>query len=275
MPLLALLLSCAGSLVQAQAPASEPAPQAPHYRLYHPDNPPWGSSVSQDGFIVEIAETALRRAGVEFDTVYAPWKREQAMVQKNANSFMAPLTRLEHREDLYIWIAPVNISFLQLVTRSDLLVGAPIESLQDIPVTARMESPAEFKLKDLGFRAITIVEDEGAAARLIQANRVLIWMQRGLPGHWAYSKAGGKVQDLKVIRFWRTPLQYLVASRDTDPALIEHVRSILEEMRVSGEMDRIKQSYFSFPLNCEILFTCAASLPEDSTGEDEGRAPGR
>lgn len=255
-----LQLCCTFILVAAPATADDT--DDPVFRLYHPENPPWGSRESEDGFVVEIVETAFKRAGVPFKAVYAPWKREQTMVQKHPNGFMAPLTRVEHREKLYAWVAPVNISFLQLVTRSNALYEAPFEELKGMQVAARMESPAEFMLKDLGFQSITIVEDEEAAARMILADRVLLWMQRGLPGHWAYEKAGGRVPDLKVIRFWRTPLQYLAASPGTDPEVIAKLRAELDAMRASGEMDRIKQSYFSFPLHCDVLFACTPASGE-------------
>jgi len=261
------------SFVTAWQPLSAevgPPPVDGVYRIYHPDNPPWGDSKERKGFIVEIVETAFKRADIPHESVYAPWKREQTMVQKYPNSFMAPLTRVDHREAQYEWIAPVNISFLQLVTRSNVLATAPFDELKGMQVAARMESPAEFMLKDLGFSSITIVEDEEAAARMMMADRVLLWMQRGLPGHWAFERAGGELDKLRVIRFWRTPLQYLVASKGTDPKVIERLRAVLVEMQQSGEIDRIKQSYFSYPLRCDVLFNCTPPDPCETASPVEG-----
>ena len=227
------------------------------YRIFHPDIAPWGDSASHDGFIVRIVETAFDRAGLSYEVVYAPWKREQAAVQQLQFAFMAPLTRLESREALYQWIAPVNISYLELVTNNPGLAALRIEDLLDFPAAARVESPAEFTLRKLGFRSITLVEDEEVAARLLRAGRVTLWMQRGLPGRWAYRTSGGSTGQLFKIKRWTTPQQYLVASPGVPLDVVEKLRDILTAMRDSGEMDRIKQSFFDEELPCELMVGCS------------------
>ncbi|WP_262690302.1 substrate-binding periplasmic protein [Kordiimonas aestuarii] len=226
------------------------------FRLFHPDIAPWGDSETQNGFIVEIIETAFQRAGVRYQVVFAPWKREQAAVQQGGYAFMAPLTRLDEREPFYQWVAPVNISYLQLVTTNLALANLPVNNLLEFPIAARMESPAEFNARQLGFRAITLVEDEDVGARLLHAGRVTLWMQRGLPANWAYQRTGGMVGDLYTVQRWTTPQQYLVASPDVPLPVVEKLRTVLEEMRLSGEIDKIKQSFFNEPIACELLFSC-------------------
>lgn len=227
------------------------------YRIFHPDIAPWGDSASHDGFVVRIVETAFDRAGLDYEVVYAPWKREQAAVQQQQYAFMAPLTRIESREAFYQWIAPVNISYLELVTNNPDLAAQNIDDLRDFPVAARMESPAEFILRELGFRSITLVEDEEVAARLLKAGRVTLWMQRGLPGRWAHSMSGGQTSELFKIKRWTTPEQYLVASPGVPQDVVEKLRDILITMRTSGEMDRIKQSFFDEELPCELMIGCS------------------
>ncbi len=226
------------------------------FRLFQPDNAPWGEAETGEGFIVEITETAFKRAGIPYDIVFAPWKREQAAVQQRGFAFMAPLTRIEARENLYQWVAPVNISYLQLVTTKASYVNWKFEDLLRLPVAARMESPAEFTARGLGFETITLVEDEEVAARLLGAGRVTLWMQRGLPGRWAYTKAGGENSVLHTLGLWTTPEQYLVASLDVPHGVTEKLRAELIQMRLSGELDKIKQSYFEDKLPCVLLFTC-------------------
>lgn len=237
------------------------------YKVFQPDIPPWGDGDTDSGFIVEIVHKAFTRAGIAHEFVYAPWKREQAAVQQNGRAFMAPLTRLEAREPHYRWVAPVNISFLQLVTRDRSLVSLPLDALTKLPIAARMESPAQFSAQSLGFNDITLVEDEMVGARLMMANRVTLWMQRGLPGLWAYEQSGGNADELIVLKSWPTPQQYLVASLDVPLAVTEKLAAILTEMRLSGEIDQIKQSYFKAPLRCDLLFTCTKPVvqPEKPT----------
>ncbi|MFC3050506.1 substrate-binding periplasmic protein [Kordiimonas pumila] len=226
------------------------------YTIYQPDNPPWGSTETGDGFVVSIVLHAFKEAGIPYKSVFVPWKRAQAQVANSNNGFMAPLTRIESREDKYIWVAPVNISFLQLVTNNTEYASEKWQDLLEVPVIGRMESPAEYVLQDLGFKYLTIVEDERTAARLVLANRVSLWMQRGLPGNWAYFQAGGKMQDLHVIERWETPLQYLVASKSVPEITINRLRAVLDKMRISGEIDKIKQEYFPYEIDCELRFTC-------------------
>lgn len=223
--------------------------------MFHPDNAPWGDSRTREGFIVSTVETAFRRARIPYEVVYAPWKREQATVQQGT-AFMAPLTRLESRENLYQWIAPVNISYLELVTKNPALATLSVEELLDLPIAARMESPAEFTARQLGFTSITLVEDEEVAAKLLNAGRVTLWMQRGLPGDWAYRHTGGNPAELYRVKRWHTPVQYLVASPSMPADVVNRLRTTLNDMRTSGEIDRIKQSFFEEKLDCDLLLAC-------------------
>jgi polar amino acid transport system substrate-binding protein len=224
--------------------------------FYPPDNPPWGSKKTGTGFVIETATEAFERAGLNIEIVYVPWKRAQQQVAETSNGFMGPLTRLPHRERRYQWVAPINISYLQLVTQETAIAKVKWQELLSIPVVARRESPAQFLLEDLNFEYITIVENEIKAARMLQAKRVLIWMQRGLPGNWAYHKVGGQSENLFVVHRWETPLQYLAASPGIDASIVEALANILGEMRVSGEIDSIKERHVPFPVDCDLKFTC-------------------
>lgn len=226
------------------------------YILYELDNPPWGSSKTRDGFVSAIVKTAFERAGISYREVFVPWKRGQQQVENSDNGFLAPITRLPHREHKYKWVAPVNISRLHLVTRNPVLAEAKWQDLLGTPVVARMASPAQYLLEDLGFEDITVVANEMRAARMIMADRVQVWMQRGLPGNWAYHNAGGDIRALKQIESWQTPLQYLIASHGVPDKVIIKLGTELKAMRQEGELDRIKRSYFPFPISCNVLFAC-------------------
>lgn len=233
------------------------------YDFYQPNNPPWGSSETKDGFIVTIVKTAFDRTRIPYREIFVPWKRGQYMVARTANGFLAPITRLEERENKYQWVAPVNISKLHLVTSNDALASTDWHSLRTIPVVARMASPAQYLLEDLGFQDITLLENEKQAVRMLMANRVLLWMQRGLPGNWAYHNMGGNTRDLKQVHSWDTPLQYLIASHGIPDEVILKLNKTLTSMRMSGEIDRIKGSYFPFPISCDLLFKCSKVTTEE------------
>jgi polar amino acid transport system substrate-binding protein len=235
------------------------------YVIYKPDNPPWGSREAEGGFVTTIVKTAFDRAGVPYREVFVPWKRGQRQVANTNNGFLAPITRLQDREKRYQWVAPVNISQLQLVTLSPLLAKAKWRDVRHIPVVARMASPAQFLLEDLAFEDITVVENEQQAVRMILANRALIWMQRGLPGTFAYHSTGRNVADLKQIHSWDTPLQYLIASHGVSDQVVDALRATLTSMRNEGELDRIKRSYLPFSVSCELLFTCRSKAGPSET----------
>jgi len=249
---LSSLLSLVSNPLWAQSENNTPQP----YVFYPPNNPPWGSSKTGTGFVIETVTTAFERAGLKIEVVYVPWKRAQQQVAETSHGFMGPLTRLPHREEKYQWVAPINISYLQLVTQETAIAKVKWQELLSIPVVARRESPAQFLLEDLNFEYITIVENEIKAARMLQAKRVLIWMQRGLPGSWAYHSVGGQSKNLFVVHRWETPLQYLAASPGIDASVVEALANILGEMRVSGEIDSIKERHVPFPVDCDWKFTC-------------------
>ncbi|WP_417625200.1 substrate-binding periplasmic protein [Paremcibacter congregatus] len=234
--------------------------------VYHTNNPPWGSQDRNNGFIFDIVEQAFTRADLPHRSPFLPWKRAQMDVINKGGHFMAPLTRLKQRENNYIWVAPINISKLHLVTNDKTLHQKKWPDLLDIPVVARRGSPAEYKLQALGFKYITTVENETVAARMFTGKHLPLWMQRGLPGSWAYHVIGGDSGSLYTVAEWSTPLQYLATSKKTPPDVVEKLRKVLVQMREEGEMDRIKRAYFPFPLACDLLLGCTEGHPPSFRG---------
>ncbi|PCH98688.1 MAG: hypothetical protein COB84_01525 [Rhodobacteraceae bacterium] len=70
------------------------------------------------------------------------------------DNFDTSLTRIKEREDNYDWILPIITYELQFITNDRSLDISNLEMLKSEPVCVYRESPAEFKLKSLGFTKI-------------------------------------------------------------------------------------------------------------------------
>jgi polar amino acid transport system substrate-binding protein len=113
--------------------------------------------VATESFFIEVAQETFKRADLHLRTKKGAWIKNQnkVMAAQAAKGLMiVPLTRTEDREAKYDWILPIITYKLIFVTNDRAVDISNIEALKSMPVCAFRESPAEYKLKELGFEKI-------------------------------------------------------------------------------------------------------------------------
>jgi hypothetical protein len=141
-----------------------------------------------------------------------------------------------------------SVSYM-LVARAD--ETAVINSWDDV----RKLGPQGVLLTNRGFAATSFLEqlqgvqiDASASSTAINLQKLLAGRGRffvhrtpGLQATLSQSGMAGKVRIMPTV-MWRAPL-YMALSRQLDPAVAERIRSALERMARSGELDRLLKKW--------------------------------
>ncbi|MFV3076497.1 substrate-binding periplasmic protein [Niveispirillum fermenti] len=196
------------------------------------------------GAVLELTLAAIRRAGMEPQLRFIPWRRAQEMVVAGKDMLITPVTWLPSRDGKFTWIAPVC-----RIERAIASLKAPIDSLEQAMAERRTlvvgaGSAQEQQLRDMGYPAELISTPPlgSREADMLASGRVdgwygstlhirMRWQQegRGLPLH-----IGRKVADDEI---------FLACSRDCSPSLVAALRTALESLQEDGTRDRILARY--------------------------------
>jgi len=137
---------------------------------------------STESFFVEIASEIFSRSGLNMNIKKGHWIRNQKKVSTASAKnklLIIPLTRTKGREDLYDWILPISTYELQFITTDNSIDISNIDALRNSPTCVLRESPAEYKLRDLGFTKIRAKVQEQICFKNLSMKIVNIMLAHG------------------------------------------------------------------------------------------------
>ena len=135
-----------------------------------------------ESFFIEIANEIFSRSKLELKVKEGHWIRNQKKVstaKAKDKLLITPLTRTDEREDLYDWILPIFTYKLQFVTTDKSVDILNIDALKNLPVCAYRESPAEYKLRALGFTKIHAKVQEQLCFKNLSNNSISVMLAHG------------------------------------------------------------------------------------------------
>ena len=200
------------------------------------------------GMATEIVRAIMTLTGDDFELVLLPSMRTTHVLQTRPKTIMYSLFRTPEREPLYKWVGPIveeSIHPYQLATAAQ-----PVNSLEQLlrapQISTRHAGLMPEMLQSLGFKNL----DRSAAAsqqhyRMLLAGRTDIIVGDTDAGVSYYSRqlniAPGTLRQIP-IELYRASL-YIAFSRDCDDALLAAWARALEQLRHSGELQRIQRRY--------------------------------
>jgi len=137
---------------------------------------------STENFFIEIANEIFLRSDLKLNIKKGHWIRNQKKVSAASYQkklLIIPLTRTKDRERLYDWIVPISTYKLQFITTDKSLDLSNINALKDLPICAYRESPAEYKLRDLGFTKIKAKVQEQTCFKSLSKKSINIMLAHG------------------------------------------------------------------------------------------------
>lgn len=200
------------------------------------------------GMATEIVRAIMTLTGDDFELVLLPSMRTTHVLQTRPKTIMYSLFRTPEREPLYKWVGPIveeSIHPYQLATAAQ-----PVNSLEQLlrapQISTRHAGLMPEMLQSLGFKNL----DRSAAAsqqlyRMLLAGRTDIIVGDTDAGVSYYSRqlsiAPGTLRQIP-IELYRASL-YIAFSRDCDDKLLAAWARALEQLRHSGELQRIQRRY--------------------------------
>lgn len=200
------------------------------------------------GMATEIVRAIMTRTGDDFELVLLPSMRTTHVLQTRPKTIMYSLFRTPEREPLYKWVGPIveeSIHPYQLATAAQ-----PVNSLEQLlrapQISTRHAGLMPEMLQSLGFKNL----DRSAAAsqqlyRMLLAGRTDIIVGDTDAGVSYYSRqlsiAPGTLRQIP-IELYHASL-YIAFSRDCDDKLLAAWARALEQLRHSGELQRIQRRY--------------------------------
>lgn len=200
------------------------------------------------GMATEIVRAIMALTGNDFEMVLLPSMRATRVLQSRPQTIMYSMFRTAEREPLYKWVGPIveeSIHPYQLATAPQ-----PVNSLEQLlharKITTRHAGLVPKMLQSLGFNNL----DRSANASrqlylMLLAGRTDIIIGDTDAGVAYYSRqlniAPGTLRQVP-IEIYRASL-YIAFSRDSDDDLIAAWSSALQQLRQSGELERIQRRY--------------------------------
>ncbi len=224
--------------------------RAEQYRVVTEEWPPY--NYLDDGQLTGMATSIVRDimslTGDDFEIVMLPSMRTAHDLRTRPKTIMYTMFRTTEREPLYKWVGPVldaSIHPYQLAT-----TPRPVNTLQQLlsepHITTRHAGLVPDMLQSWGFTNL----DKSAARsaqlyRMLLAGRATVIIGDTDAGVAFYSEqlglAPGTLRQIP-IEIYHSPL-YIAFSRDCEDELIESWSDALEQLRRSGELERIQQQY--------------------------------
>lgn len=204
------------------------------------------------GMATDVVRAIMARTGDNFEIVLLPSMRSIRTLNKRPKTVMYSLFRTAEREPLYKWVGPlaeVSIFPYQLANAPE-KVNSMSQLLAAPKITTRNAGLIPAWLEAKGFKNLDkSAGDSVQLYHMLLAGRTDIIIGDGTAGVAYYSHQLGIAPDtLRQIplELYRSSL-YIAFSRDADDQVVASWAAALEQLRVSGELERIQNIYEAKP----------------------------
>lgn len=200
------------------------------------------------GSSVGILKAMLQHAGSTTETTdirVLPWARGYDTTLLTPDTVLFSTTRTSAREDLFQWVGPLAAGRVVLLARKDSNISIQSQkALQNgnLSMVVIGEDIGAQKLLESGVNAArmhTAVNNESAMNMLV-ANRVNLWAYGEDVAHWLLRKHGHDPDDFETVYVLSQDPLYFAINRDTDPAVVERLQQIVDDLRVRGKIPPIE-----------------------------------
>ncbi len=200
------------------------------------------------GMATEIVRAIMARTGDAFELVLLPSMRATLALDSRPKTIMYSMFRSAERERLYKWVGPI---IEESIYPYQLAHGRPpLYSLEQLlrveQITTRHAGLIPDTLLALGFNNLDKSATESQQLyRMLLAGRTGVIVGDTDAGVAYYSRqlhiAPGTLRQVPV-EIYRSSL-YIAFSRDCDDTLVAAWANALEQLRQTGELERIQRRY--------------------------------
>lgn len=199
------------------------------------------------GMTTEIVRAIMALTGDDFEMVMLPSMRASHVLRTRPRTIMYSMFRTPEREPLYKWVGPIAEESIHAYQLAD---APPVNSLEQLlhapRITTRHAGLVPDMLRSLGFNNLDRSATENLQLyRMLLAGRTRIIVGDNDAGVAFYSRqlniAPGTLRQIP-IELYRSSL-YIAFSRDSEDEQVATWAEALEQLRHSGELERIQRRY--------------------------------
>jgi len=203
---------------------------------------------STESFFIEIVNEVFARSDIELKVKKGHWIRNQKKVSEASPEqalLITPLTRTEEREDSYDWILPISTYKLQFITTDRSIDINNIDALRKLPVCALRESPAEYKLKKLGFTKIRAKVQEQKCFQSLKNNTGAVMLAYGkIAADKGYKIIGNNPEKLIYGKSFSEQTLYLASTKNAvSDADKKKIIDTFAAIKADGTFEKIFATY--------------------------------
>ncbi len=198
------------------------------------------------GIASEIVENMVNDSGVSVDKwILAPWARAFKTAKERPNILLYSVVRKPDREDLFHWIGPFSdrkISLYKLKKREDIKIFTKQEVMK-YKVGALRQAAANETLTSVGVDLDETRAPETQFLKLVRGrNDLSIFLDVTL-FHLA-KKFGYSSRDFKSVMLLDDSKKYYITlSKNSDPEIVDALKSSFIKIKKSGKLDEIINKY--------------------------------
>lgn len=190
------------------------------------------------GRAVDAAKAALDRAGISGKIDIQPWKRAFSNVAQKENYALLLAARTPPREEKFQWVYKLlktELSFLS--KKGKRLTEEDARGIEKICVLDRSIMSA--MLENKRFTNLLKVPDNATCARLLAHERVKSVFGAWRTTAYGYQLLGFPKEDIVPGEPILSTDIYFIASKKTDPRLVERMRAAFASLRAEGILDKM------------------------------------
>ncbi len=199
------------------------------------------------GFSVEIIQAIIKQLNHEYKIQLLPGARGERMLRTEKNIMSFSLFRTKKRENKFKWIGPISDDAVYFYKKKDYPLS--IKTLEDAKkvnlITSFHKGLVYDMLIENGFTNLSPVSNHLSSIKKVLKGRVSLGVNLTPLGIKYYLRKAQLPQDaieltsVKIVDF---PL-YIAASRDISDETIKQWQKALNEIKASGEYDKIYNKY--------------------------------
>ena len=156
------------------------------------------------------------------------------------------MTRTPAREDLFKWVGPLSTGRNVLIAKKDRKIRvASVEDLQAYKIGAVRHDAGEQLAQSLGVKAemMDITTDARPNIRKLAIGRIDLFAYDENVAKWLMAQEGLNPNDFESVYLLAESVHYIGFHKETPDALILQVQAALDEIKASGEYEKILAQY--------------------------------
>ncbi len=236
-----------GFCVLCTGPVSASALESLVY--YTEEYPPF--NYREDGEIKGIAVDLLREAAAlsgdtipDNNIILLPWSRSYRSALLKENSGLFSTTRTPHREELFQWVGPIDVTQVTVMARkgSGIVIKEPLD-IGKYRIGVMRDDVGEQMLFTLGIPKESIQEASNVS-RLIEQlykNRVdlIVYDQRS--ANWLVDKAGYSKDSFESVYVMQQREIYYAFNKSVDEKIIKQLQKSLDALKTTTDTNGINR----------------------------------